>query len=458
MCSDEEIQYIDSEDYDIDADVRYNSGSSFRNQSQTEYDVRSERPSSSRSTHVENPAPRSTQRFDASHRMSSTAAQRLVAFTAGEASAAAMSPTRLQWPEMPKTRHHTFPGIPKDIMLPESALHVALRLAVPAGDGRNEETIIVHRTTRGAKEIQSRRANKIKSTGQNRDFSAYFTEKKQIYDRSRVDDIAYAEALKVREARRQKEFLAAELARQKKESKEFFRAGRPRGYDDDRRDEDSATRFARFINRNEEHARRTQEFRTLQALRLEYEALPEKKRCPKCLTTQSFNEYYKSIHRCQRAGCNYAPFQFDKKWCDVSAAFFARNKAYIESKKKNWEQLEKETRPPFRLTERHVVDPDRGEVLHEVVEPVYWEEVEDEFFERNEQAVDAYQRREATATETVQRMVESMQIKKYNTYRFSKPLPSFEERQANTNMLKHMSFEERLEYLRPELFESDYED
>lgn len=113
----------------------------------------------------------------------------------------------------------------------------------------------------------------------------------------------------------------------------------------------------------------------------EYEARVDKKVCPSCGATQSYDECRHHKNKCR--DCKKA-FKHKLLWQEVGSGFIDRMEAKLEEKERKVAELEEKTAPSFLPSSKVVYDADLGATYVSRPAPVAWEDVRQSFMGRME--------------------------------------------------------------------------
>lgn len=200
-----------------------------------------------------------------------------------------------------------------------------------------------------------------------------------------------------------------------------------------------------FVDRQDAMTKRLEETRENVAAEYEYKLDTNHMVCPKCKAPQGYQDWKNGLRRCPKAECGGAIYGYKYLWANVQESFLGRWKSFGIKMKENLEKLDKETLPPFKLVSRKVCNKETGETEELPIEYLPWEDVQDHFFERQQECLDKLEARRTLAEEEAKKMatkLESATLKAL-PYKFSKPLPDFYTRQAQSLEAKNRTFDER---------------
>jgi hypothetical protein len=116
-------------------------------------------------------------------------------------------------------------------------------------------------------------------------------------------------------------------------------------------------------------------------LKKEYEARVDKKMCPKCGVSQSFDELRQHKNACQR--CK-APYRHRLVWGEVGPRFLKRVEDKRIEREEKLAEVESKVTPPFALPEKRVYDPELDVVRKVHVPQREWSQVRENFLRRTE--------------------------------------------------------------------------
>lgn len=119
----------------------------------------------------------------------------------------------------------------------------------------------------------------------------------------------------------------------------------------------------------------------------EYEKRVDKKVCPQCHATQSYDEVKNRKNKCR--DCKVA-YRYKTVWQDVSENFLDRMESKMRESEEKRADLETKTAPSFRPEEKIVYDPTFGTTRRVKTRSLNWSEVSGEFMHRME--TDMYKR------------------------------------------------------------------
>lgn len=344
-------------------------------------------------------------------------------------------------PARPSSARLSFEGLP--VQLPAAALKPTLVIAAASGAGRDANTLIIRRSSRGQAALRQRNAEPTEAQKAQRDLSHLYPPEVKTWRKGYLNELAYAITSKARAAEKRKEWVAQRNAAERAAREAAMLGGRKEkpGHEADEGGADA------FYDRQDAAARRAQEARTLAAQEAAFQAEPVKKFCPKCGAAQTFQDWAAGIARCQKADCNGALFRPKRVWSEVQASFLARWEAFNKRKDANLTALDKATLPPFKLLSRTVFDKETGDMVEEPIEYAHWDEVEEGFFERQNEALERIKARDELAEAEARKAAEKVvaEVVKAKPYKFSRPLPAFWDRQMAALERRNMTFEERME-------------
>ncbi|GBG31461.1 Hypothetical Protein FCC1311_076852 [Hondaea fermentalgiana] len=128
------------------------------------------------------------------------------------------------------------------------------------------------------------------------------------------------------------------------------------------------------------HENKEQALRTRRG-KAEYEARVDKKVCPQCRATQSYDEFKHRKNKCR--DCKVA-FRHKVVWQDVSDGFLDRMETKMRESESKQAELEMEMCPAFRPQEKIIYDAAFGTTRKVKTRPMAWEEVQTGFMQRVE--------------------------------------------------------------------------
>jgi hypothetical protein len=130
------------------------------------------------------------------------------------------------------------------------------------------------------------------------------------------------------------------------------------------------------------------------------------------------------VRRCAKDKCKGAIFRPKLAWSDVEKSFFGRWDSFHKRREENLKKLDKATLPPFRLLKHTSYVPGEG-FIEEDIPVSSWADVAEEFFERNNEAIERINARVAEAAAASAKEAEKFTLKINTDFKFSKPLPDF---------------------------------
>lgn len=178
---------------------------------------------------------------------------------------------------------------------------------------------------------------------------------------------------------------------------------------------------------------------------------PDKLVCPKCGGVQSFAEVKGKVKKCPKEACGGAAYGPRLRWTAVQASFLGRWSSALKQAAANTAKLEKELRPPFRVTHRKTFDKETGEMVMEELPKLDWDAVGDDFLVRQQAVLDKTAARiKAAESAKSAPLVFAKEKGPKSRWKPSKPFPDFFSRQAAMAEKKGLDFDARLAVMRGE--------
>lgn len=292
----------------------------------------------------------------------------------------------------PPSARLTFPGLP-GVAVPVEALRPLKKALTASGVDRNPHTVIVARNKQRDDALMPRHMEPTDAQKELRSASVepLYPEPVAKWDKAYLNEVAYAEASKARQAANR------ERERAKLRAEEAAKYPKP-----PRKRADEGAAAESFFDRQMAMDRRLQEGRVLAKERFEAS---------------------------QRA----PPTKH--KWSQVQDNFLRRWTEFNKKREENLAKMDAETRPLFHAPGK---------------EPLVWnEEVAAAFFESQEKCIEKLKAREAAAEEAAKKLSEKVALSQFkSSYAFKTPLPDFYTRQNQFAEGRNATFEERLAKMR----------
>lgn len=200
-----------------------------------------------------------------------------------------------------------------------------------------------------------------------------------------------------------------------------------------------------FMERMDAQTRSLNDGKSEVVMAAAYSARTDKLVCAECGTEQTYQEYRSRVKRCKREACAGAEFRPRASWAVVGPRFLAKLDAFLRDRDVKAEKARAASLPPFRMTEREVFDPDTGALVREPLPTLVWQDVAEEFFERQAE----FERKRSSSVAAAREMKAaplpfSFAPETNTHYRMRTPLPDFHERQRIAAERRSLTYEERI--------------
>jgi hypothetical protein len=377
-----------------------------------------------------------------------------------------------------QARQPSAPVSPLPVLVPYSVLHPVLQKgATTVQTLRSRDTVIINRTASSAAALNmlpggagrapvqrpasaaarggsAASSSSAASIGDNDSRDVTHARSAAVWHKDYLDELAYATTSKARGAARRAESDRRQEAAEAAKKSSFMSGGRrtsapPVSFGGEApAPARKQNNIAAFFDRQLAVEKARMAARTEARLALDYAVRHDKHVCSECGAEQTFAEMRGAARRCTRDGCGRGTFGPKLKWGEVRHSFLKRLSDFLEEQKRHEADAHAADRAEMRTQTRTRFNKATGEAETVTIVPAAWSSVAADFLQRQADFL-------ARKAETEKKLEAARnnfhagtgRPKLNNNYRFSKPLPSFHERQAAALARRDMSFEERLEAL-----------